>query len=79
MSSDIKTGDTVRLKSGGPLMTVGEVSRPPKSRPPRDVEIGEATCAWFDVLRGCEYTKGEVHAAVFHVDMLVKAAPEPAK
>lgn len=38
--SEIKKGDTVRLKSGGPVMTVEDVYH--HSNTPR------ASCVWFD-------------------------------
>lgn len=80
MSDSIKMGDTVRLKSGGPVMTAGKIATV------EDVEKGEAdatgeiTCAWFDVARCSAYVKEEIpwgaaNAARFHVDMLVKADP----
>lgn len=39
--SDLKKGDTVRLKSGGPLMTVTYVGRSASGDP-------TVTCTWFD-------------------------------
>jgi uncharacterized protein YodC (DUF2158 family) len=39
--ADFKLGDTVRLKSGGPIMTVTIVGQPLPDRP---VYL---TCAWF--------------------------------
>lgn len=84
MSDLIKMGDVVRLKSGGPLMTVGKITTV------EDVEKGEAddiegaaTCAWFEIMRGCAYVKEEIpwggaQAGVFHIDMLVKADPPEA-
>lgn len=38
---EFKAGDCVELKSGGPLMTIKDVS---KFRPP----VVEALCVWFD-------------------------------
>jgi len=39
----IKVGDTVRLKSGGPLMTVNSI----------EPEHFEAQCKWFDSSNKC--------------------------
>lgn len=80
MSDSIKMGDTVRLKSGGPLMTVGNITTT------EDVEAGEAieggaVCAWFEALQGCSNAAptaqmwGAARSGEFHVDMLVKADP----
>ena len=79
MMSKIKMGDTVRLKSGGPLMTVGEV----REKDDDEVESGDAQersaiCAWFDTLYNCASAQGgngwgQARAGEFHVDMLVKA------
>jgi uncharacterized protein YodC (DUF2158 family) len=41
MSDEIKVGDTVKLKSGGPTMTVDWVSR-------ENPSILVAGCSWFD-------------------------------
>ena len=41
----IEEGDVVCLKSGGPKMTVVEIS---DSRGPNDPPVGTATVAWFD-------------------------------
>ncbi|MCX4247751.1 YodC family protein [Paraliomyxa miuraensis] len=38
MKSEIKEGDLVQLRSGGPVMTVGQV----------DAEREFLTCQWFD-------------------------------
>ncbi len=38
MAEPLKVGDTVRLKSGGPIMTVEHV----------DIETQQVLCAWFD-------------------------------
>ena len=40
MSNGIKAGDTVQLKSGGPIMTVQRIE-------PHDKEM-TAWCQWFD-------------------------------
>lgn len=83
MSDSIKMGDTVRLKSGGPLMTVGAI----REKDDEQVQAGEsleggAICAWFEALQGCSNAAptaqmwGAARAGEFHVDMLVKAEPE---
>jgi uncharacterized protein YodC (DUF2158 family) len=38
MTENFKEGDTVRLKSGGPLMTISLI----------DQESNSASCEWFD-------------------------------
>jgi uncharacterized protein YodC (DUF2158 family) len=55
MSTQIKLGSTVRLKSGGPLMTVADVGDYPS--------IGlAAKCYWFD--------KNVQHEMVFEIDTI---------
>jgi uncharacterized protein YodC (DUF2158 family) len=44
MAEEIKTGDTVRLKSGGPVMTLGA-----------KMDVGGYQCLWFS---GNELMKG---------------------
>ncbi len=41
MADEIKAGDVVQLKSGGPLMTVEQVST-------NDSSIPNASCIWFN-------------------------------
>lgn len=85
MNSEIKMGNTVRLKSGGPLMTVGAI----RTKEDEEVRAGEAleggaVCTWFETLYGCHASNtgpttgwGAARSGEFHVDMLVKAAPPP--
>lgn len=56
---EIKTGDTVRVKSGGPVMTVSSVGE----------RLGEMTafCSWFDGTRP--------QTDAFPVTVLVHADP----
>ena len=43
MSETLKPGDTVRLKSGGPLMTIEDIDDYGMVSP-----LKKATCTWFD-------------------------------
>ena len=76
--TEIKRGDVVRLKSGGPAMTVGQVLTS-ADEIVRDGErlAGACICAWFEVARGCAYAKedipwGEARHAEYHVEQLIK-------
>jgi uncharacterized protein YodC (DUF2158 family) len=44
---EIKPGDVVRLKSGGPLMTVSHID------PPDEYGPAQARCSWFDDKKEC--------------------------
>lgn len=43
MADDFKDGDTVQLKSGGPMMTIGHLGKQTRSR-----KAQGAWCDWFD-------------------------------
>ena len=60
MSSEFKKGDLVRLKSGGPQMTVDNIA--PRSMMGESGEIG-VWCVWFD--------KGKEMSSVFGPHVLV--------
>lgn len=64
MPHKFQPGDVVKLKSGGPKMTVGEYS-----------QMGQVGCQWFV---GPE-TKQEVQHARFDEDQLELCGPEPPK
>jgi uncharacterized protein YodC (DUF2158 family) len=53
-------GDVVRLKSGGPLMTIGV-----------DIRCEKVECVWMEPTN-----HQEVHSAFFHVQMLNKEDKE---
>ena len=80
MSSDIKMGDTVRLKSGGPLMTVGEiVTAEDAKKEPDSYTEGAATCSWFVEVAYADKRPlwSDARCGVFHVDMLAKVEELP--
>lgn len=58
--TDFKPGDTVRVKSGGPIMTISQVA---------EDSLGEMTawCSWFDGQRA--------ERGTFPVTVLVHAEP----
>jgi len=62
MSESFKPGDIVRLKSGGPAMTVTRLG-------PTGVENG-VTCQWFN-------DKSKLKTGAFSQDALKAVPPEP--
>lgn len=68
--TEIKRGDVVRLKSGGPAMTVGQVLTS-SDEIVRDGErlAGACICAWFE---GGPTSWGEARHAEYHVEQLIK-------
>ena len=48
MSENFKVGDTVRMRSGGPRMTVTAVGG--------DNDVPKVTCVWFDGMKQMEAT-----------------------
>lgn len=76
--SDLKVGDVVRLKSGGPLMTVAEVA------------TGYIKTEWFsgDVVSGKAFYRGTLevvsedileHALTYHAHLLALKANSGSK
>lgn len=63
--SDIKVGDVVRLKSGGPNMTVSQIDKVYDTD-----EHLSAWCSWFEGTKAMEKT--------FSVVVLMKAPPPSA-
>lgn len=57
---EFKQGDVVRLKSGGPQMTVSYIKED-KDTP----EYSDVTCCWFDDAK-------QVHAEIFDAITLTK-------
>ena len=62
MSDEIEVGDVVRLKSGGPNMTVVQISRTQF-----DTELS-VWCEWFD-------EKNKAHKETFKLVAVEKVAP----
>lgn len=56
--SDFKIGDTVQLKSGGPVMTVSNIGK----------DMGDTPTVWVDW-----FEKSEPKRATFHPEQLISA------
>lgn len=56
---EFKIGDTVRLKSGGPLMTISGIGKDSSLTPNKDYWL----CEWFDKTQ-------KTHVQSFHKAML---------
>ena len=61
---EFKKGDVVRLKSGGPKMTVSDVGDYTTSGGPED----GVHCVWFDLVKGVQKNSSDVFdAAVLEI------------
>lgn len=60
-----EAGDVVKLKTGGPLMTVNRLSKVVNTDTYR-VEVTGVVCAWFDP------TETALHSGGFSMEALVK-------
>jgi uncharacterized protein YodC (DUF2158 family) len=58
MADDLKAGDVVQLKSGGPKMTIEEIDT-------YDGDHNKASCVWFE--------KNKREESIFELTSLVKA------
>ena len=65
--SEFKKGDVVRLKSGGPKMTVSSVGSHADTGGPEEGVI----CVWFDVVKGVQKHQSELFDAA-----VLELAPE---
>lgn len=61
---EIRVGDTVRLKSGGPLMTVAFIGVSPGGN-----RVKKARCYWF--------VEGDLREESFEIEALVKSSEAP--
>lgn len=57
MAEEIKPGDVVRVKSGGPTMTVADIANYSMTG---DTEM-KARCTWFDAKHKLETSLFELH------------------
>ncbi len=67
--SDFKIGDTVRLKSGGPLMTVAAITQVSEQEISGGVSV---RCQWMG-------NANKQESGSFHPDTLMEADNKPAK
>jgi len=54
METNLKEGDQVKLKSGGPTMTIDSI----------DENASRASCAWFDEKKTLQTAKFALHTLV---------------
>ena len=67
MTEDLQVGEVVRLKSGGPLMTIDHIG-------PQNMggKTNAALCSWFETIKGKQTRKTDW----FELTSLVKVGPE---